>query len=179
MHRRRPPVRRRGFADAGAGAPPPDPSPWVASLGTVAGALAGAVVIVTLIGGIVMWLRARAASVPADQAVALMSREQLLTAGLRSLYLPALVSTVIGALIVWSPRRRWEPTSVRVARVIAATLAVTLLLCIPLSSSSLAWFPVALIPTVHFVRAARGRAPSLRAVAASVVVATLGVTLCQ
>ena len=72
------------------------------TVGQVFGAVAASAGFVYLIGGMVMWLRFRQADLPADQAVSLMSRSQLLVVGLRLMILPALAT---GALAWWFASR--------------------------------------------------------------------------
>ena len=67
--------------------------------GTVAGTIAGLGGFVYLVGGLVMWLRFRTADLPADQGVALMSKEQLFVVGLRLMILPLLVTGTLAALL--------------------------------------------------------------------------------
>jgi hypothetical protein len=126
------------------------------TVGQAAAAVAACVGVVYLIGGLVMWLRFRQADLPADQAVALMSKEQLLVVGLRLMVLPA---AVIGAL-AWVATARTEPAqpddkrrwfgrvrdwvraaSVRKLVVVAAVivLALALLLGLPATWASLGW----------------------------------------
>src|SRR5262249_55038773 len=92
-----PRVRVRDVAKAG-------DEVW-ASIGQVAAAVAACGGFVYLIGGLVMWLRFREADLPADQAVALMSKEQLLVVGLRLMVLPAAVTGVLA----WIATARTEP----------------------------------------------------------------------
>jgi hypothetical protein len=127
-----------------------------ASIGQVAAAVAACAGFVYLIGGLVMWLRFREADLPADQAVALMSKEQLLVVGLRLMVLPA---AVIGAL-AWIATARTEPAqpgddrsvfamirdwfraaSVRklVLLAVVVVLALALLLGLPATWASLGW----------------------------------------
>lgn len=69
-------------------------------------ALAGTVGLVYVIGGAVMWLRFRQAGLPADQAVALLPKTDLLVAGLRVMILPALASAAfLVVLACWQNAR--------------------------------------------------------------------------
>jgi hypothetical protein len=77
------------------------------TVGQVFGAVAASAGFVYLIGGTVMWLRFRRADLPADQAVSLMSRQQLLVVGLRLMILPALAT---GAL-AWLATSRTSPST--------------------------------------------------------------------
>jgi hypothetical protein len=133
-----------------------------ASIGQVAAAVAACAGFVYLIGGLVMWLRFRQADLPADQAVALMSKEQLLVVGLRLMVLPAAIT---GAL-AWLATARTEPArpeddqrwyarirdwiraaSVRRLAVVAAVVVVALVLLIglPATWASLGWLLAALM----------------------------------
>lgn len=89
----------------------PDGPPAVAELGllptfesgiaraaALAGAVGGTVGLLYVIGGCVMWLRFDKVGIPADQAVALMPKVDLLIIGLRVMVLPALAS---GLLLLW------------------------------------------------------------------------------
>ncbi|RKQ93032.1 hypothetical protein C8N24_2891 [Solirubrobacter pauli] len=78
-------------------------------MATAAGALAGLVIFVHFLGGTVMWLRFRKADLPADQAVALMTREQMLTVGLRLMVLPMIVSGLLAITLVWMGKRHRTP----------------------------------------------------------------------
>src|SRR3954453_5592127 len=69
----------------------------VAQIGALAGAAAGAVGLLYVIGGAVMWLRFLPAGLPADQAVALVPKTDLLVLGLRVMVLPVLAA---GALLL-------------------------------------------------------------------------------
>jgi hypothetical protein len=70
--------------------------------GQVLGGVAASAGFVYLIGGTVMWLRFRQADLPADQAVSLMPRQQLLVVGLRLMVLPCLAT---GALAWFATSR--------------------------------------------------------------------------
>ena len=71
-----------------------------------AGAAAGTAAVVYVVGGMVMWLRFRKAGLPADQAVALMERQQLLVVGLGRMVLPAALTGLLARLVM---RRRGRP----------------------------------------------------------------------
>jgi hypothetical protein len=69
-------------------------------------ALAGTVGLVYVIGGAVMWLRFRQAGLPADQAVALLPKTDLLVAGLRVMILPAVAAAAfLVVLACWQNAR--------------------------------------------------------------------------
>jgi hypothetical protein len=74
---------------------------WFTSATTIAGGVAALAGFVYFVGGMVMWLRFRTAGLPADQGVALMSREQLFVVGLRLMILPTLVTGTIAALLAY------------------------------------------------------------------------------
>jgi hypothetical protein len=98
------------------------------TVGTVAGALAGLAGFVYLVGGLVMWLRFRTADLPADQGVALMSKEQLFVVGLRLMIIPLLVTGTLAALLADRATNARAQRPVRwVATVGAAILAALLI----------------------------------------------------
>src|SRR4051794_41965560 len=75
----------------------PSPAPprfedLVSRFGMFAGAVAGTVGLIYVVGGAVMWLRFWRSDVPADQALALVPRTDLLVVGMRVLILPALAA---------------------------------------------------------------------------------------
>jgi uncharacterized membrane protein YgcG len=81
--------------------------------------VAAAVGLVYVIGGAVMWLRFRQAHLPADQAVALLPKTDLLVAGLRVMILPAVASAVLLVLLAdWQNARlnRLESEQRKVAK---------------------------------------------------------------
>jgi hypothetical protein len=73
----------------------------------LAGAIGGTVGLLYVIGGCVMWLRFQKVGLPADQAVALMPKVDLLVIGLRVMVLPALASGALLVLLLttWARRR--------------------------------------------------------------------------
>ena len=83
----------------------PDPAPEmldrvqsaVTRIGAAAGAAAATVVFVAVVGGAVMWLRFRNAQLPADQAVALVPRADLVVVGLRLMVLPVAAAGLLSA----------------------------------------------------------------------------------
>jgi hypothetical protein len=76
----------------------------------LAGAAAGMVGLLYVIGGSVMWLRFQRIGLPADQAVALVPKVDLLIIGLRVMVLPALASGALLLLLV----RRWVQRRARI-----------------------------------------------------------------
>jgi hypothetical protein len=93
---------RTGPPAAGVGASRPG---LISSLETGL-ALAGTVGLIYVIGGAVMWLRFRQAGLPADQAVALLPKTDLLVAGLRVMILPAVASAAfLVVLACWQNAR--------------------------------------------------------------------------
>src|SRR3954449_4860204 len=69
---------------------------WITQAGTVAGSATALLVFVYFVGGVVMWSRFHTAALPADQGVALMSKQQLLVVGLRLMVIPAIVAGLVG-----------------------------------------------------------------------------------
>ena len=74
------------------------------AVGTIAGTAAGLIAFVYLLGGAVMWLRFHTADLPPDESVAAMSREMLLTVGLRVIVLPAMVAGGLAIALVAASR---------------------------------------------------------------------------
>ena len=104
---------------------------WVTTAGTVAGGLAALGGFVYLIGGMVMWLRFKTADLPADQGVAVMSKEQLFVVGLRLMVIPLLVTGTIAILLAdraAKERTGAGPLVRRLATVAALLLAALLLI---------------------------------------------------
>ncbi|HEX6618817.1 MAG TPA: hypothetical protein VF024_04120, partial [Solirubrobacteraceae bacterium] len=163
------------------------------TVGQVAAAVAASAGFVYLIGGIVMWLRFRQADLPADQAVALMSRQQLLVVGLRLMVLPALATGVLAWMATsrTSPRdpavdEAWHVTLRRRVRAVSlrhrvgvAVLAVLLLvlaLGLPATWASLGWAAAAAMVIgvrLHQIRHPE-RHPKPRLTMALVAVAAAG-----
>src|SRR5918997_850930 len=112
---------------------------WLTRVGTVAGAVAGLAGFVYLVGGVVMWLRFRTADLPADQGVALMSKEQLFVVGLRLMILPLLVT---GALVGVLALRASDRTRSLVHRAALGVLATMLLLLVVWSFGVIGWPPI-------------------------------------
>src|SRR5262245_9250614 len=110
----------------------------VTRIGTLAGAVAGTVGFVYVVGGAVMWLRFWRSDVPADQALALVPRTNLLVVGMRVLILPALAAG--GLFLLLAKRANGRPSRTTVAALAFAT--VVLFFVVPVSFGSYAW-PVA------------------------------------
>ena len=120
-------------------------SAWLQLLTTIAAAVAGLVAFVLVLGGIVMWLRFRKAELPADQAVALMTREQMLSIGLRLMVLPTIISGALAmALAGMAPTLR-ASRRFRVALATAGILAVALLVVLPATWATLTWVSLLLV----------------------------------
>src|SRR3954471_7128259 len=83
---------------------------WLSSaagrIGAITGAAAGSVALMYVVGGAVMWIRFRRAGLPADQAVALVPRNDLMVVGLRVLVLPALLAGGVFLGLALRQRRR-------------------------------------------------------------------------
>jgi endonuclease YncB( thermonuclease family) len=125
---------------------------WATRVGAVAGSVAGLVIIVHLLGGIVMWLRFKKAGLPPDQAVAVMSREQMLIVGLRLMVLPTVATGLLAAALVrWQRRHAGrEPRNIRrrraVAELVAAgALLLVLLALVPVSGASATWLALVIV----------------------------------
>jgi hypothetical protein len=110
----------------------------VTRVGALTGAIAGTVGFVYVVGGIVMWLRFWRSDVPADQALALVPRTDLLVVGMRVLILPALAAG--GLFLLLAKRDNGKPTRATVT--VLASAAVVLVFVVPFSFGSYAW-PVA------------------------------------
>ncbi|HWI08125.1 MAG TPA: hypothetical protein VNT54_11480, partial [Solirubrobacteraceae bacterium] len=126
-----------------------------------AGAAAGTAAIVYVVGGMVMWLRFRKAGLPADQAVALMERQQLLVVGLRLMVLPALLTGALAWLVMRRRARRTVtlPDDLRTGlKAALAVVAVALALLLPLSFASATWVLAALL-VVGYLRYERRPVP--------------------
>jgi hypothetical protein len=175
------------------------------TVGQIFGGVAASAGFVYLIGGMVMWLRFRHAGLPADQAVSLMSRQQLLVVGLRLMILPALATGVLAWLATSRTSRstvrpdpdpdpgagrlaRWRVRvgrmgKWRLAAVIAgALLIVVLALMLPASWASLGWAAAAAIIIgfrVHQLRRPLGRFDPRLAMALVAVVAAGLVSLAR
>ena len=111
------------------------------------GAAAGTTAIVYVIGGMVMWLRFRKAGLPADQAVAVMERQQLLVIGLRLMVLPAVLTGALAWAVMYlrgSVRVLGDRTRMIVKTAVAVVL-VTLGLMLPFSFASVTWVIAALV----------------------------------
>jgi hypothetical protein len=107
----------------------------VTRIGALAGAVAGTVGFVYVVGGAVMWLRFWRSDVPADQALALVPRTDLLVVGMRVLILPALAAG--GLFLLLAKRTNGKPK--RLTFVLLAIPALVLVLVVPLSFGSYAW----------------------------------------
>ncbi len=85
------------------------------AVAAVAGAAAGIVAFIYVLGGAVMWLRFARAGLPADEAVAAMTTTMLLTVGVRLLVLPALILGILAIVLVAFTRAK-ERAGYRVLR---------------------------------------------------------------
>jgi len=107
----------------------------VTRVGAFAGAIAGTVGFVYVVGGTVMWLRFWRSDVPADQALALVPRTDLLVVGMRVLILPALAAGGMFLLLAkWANGRPSRPMFAMLA-----FAAVVLVFVVPFSFGSYAW----------------------------------------
>jgi hypothetical protein len=159
---------------------------WLNRASVIAGYIAALGGFVYLVGGVVMWLRFRTADLPADQGVALMSKEQLFVVGLRLMILPLLVS---GALVFVLALRVTSPRTRRVLHWAAIALLVSVLLLLVVWTFGVVGWPpglavvlIMLVPAgVALVMVMLRRGPSvaaavtLAAVVALVFVVCLGV----
>ena len=112
------------------------------------GAAAGTATVVYVIGGIVMWLRFRKAGLPADQAVALMERQQLLVIGLRLMVLPAALTGALAWLVMHRRSRRSVGLPKRARTTLKTALAILALafaLMLPFSFASATWVLAAVL----------------------------------
>jgi hypothetical protein len=152
------------------------------TVGQVFGVVAASAGFVYLIGGTVMWLRFRRADLPADQAVSLMSRQQLLVVGMRLMILPALATGALAWLATsrTSPRTvlsdtgtsrfaRWRARAAgiskwRLGAGIAGVVAIVVLaLMLPATWASLGWAVAAAMIIgfrVHQLRSERRATPA-------------------
>src|SRR3954447_6369651 len=107
----------------------------VARIGALAGAIAGTVGFVYVVGGTVMWLRFWRSDVPADQALALVPRTDLLVVGMRVLIIPALLAA--GLFLLLAKRANGKPKRPTLA--VLTLSAVVLVFVVPFSFGSYAW----------------------------------------
>jgi hypothetical protein len=108
--------------------------------GTLAGSAAGTVGFVYLVGGAIMWLRFWRSDLPADQALALVPRTDLLVVGMRVMILPALAAGLLFLLLAARRSRRGEGTPLgRTTLVLLAVPAVVLALVVPFAPGAYAW----------------------------------------
>ncbi len=125
-------------------------------IGALAGAVAGLVAFVYVVGGAVMWIRFRTAQLPPDQAVGLVSRNDLMVVGLRVLVLPALLAGVVFFMLAARHRSRLrseldgEVSKLRTAIGLAGILV--LLAVVPFSPGALAWPLAALVLVLVWTR---------------------------
>jgi hypothetical protein len=142
-------------------------------VGMLAGAVAGTVGFVYVIGGAVMWLRFWRSDLPADQALALVPRTDLIVVGMRVLIIPALAAG--GLFVLLAKRSNGRPRRRTVA--LLAFPGVVLMLVVPLSFGSYAWPLAALALAYVWARVLpngeRGRLAWHAAVAAVLVAATV------
>lgn len=124
------------------------------AVGAVAGTAAGLIAFVYFLGGTLMWLRFYTAGLPPDEAVATMSRQALLTVGLRVIVLPALVAGGLAmALVAFTQASRRDGVAKRLAPrptkhrfwQVAIAVVVLLALVLPFSVGGLAWLTLALV----------------------------------
>jgi hypothetical protein len=113
------------------------------------GAFGGMLGVLYAIGGAVMWLRFERVGIPADQAVALVPKADLLVIGLRVMVLPALATAAVLTGLA-SVRRGRRPRALRgPARIALLAAVVLLILVVPFSFGAFAW-PVALLGLVAY-----------------------------
>ena len=110
----------------------------IARVGVLAGAAAGTVGFIYVVGGAVMWLRFWRADLPADQALALVPRSDLLVVGMRVMILPALAAGGLFLLLAQRSNGRPKPHTF----IVLAIPAIVLVLVVPFSFGAYAW-PVA------------------------------------
>ena len=156
-----------------------EPEALFLRFGTVAASAAGTAGFVYVVGGAVMWLRFWRSGLPADQALALVPRSDLLVVGMRIMILPALAAG--GLFLLLAARRSRRPEGAQVSRVAVALLAVpalVLALVVPFAPGAYAW-PLAALGLwyvwCHCLRAQDGapRALVRRAVVAAMLAAAL------
>ena len=114
---------------------------WFTSAATIAGAIAALAGFVYLVGGMVMWLRFRTADLPADQGVALMSREQLFVVGLRLMIIPTLVTGALAWFL--ADRATHDHGRVAIGRAGVAVLVLLAALA-PIWGFAVALWPIGL-----------------------------------
>lgn len=156
---------------------------WLNRASVVAGSIAALGGFVYLVGGVVMWLRFRTADLPADQGVALMSKEQLFVVGLRLMILPLLVS---GALVFVLALRVTSPRTRRLLHWAAIVLVVAvLLLLVVWTFGVVGWPPALAVVLIVLVPAAAvlvlvllRRGPSLAAAVTLAAVVALVFVVC-
>jgi hypothetical protein len=121
-------------------------------IGTLAGAVAGTVGFLYAVGGAVMWLRFTRAQLPADQALALVPRTDLMVIGMRVLILPALAA---GALFVLLAKHKCGRATGSIGPRALAVLVITvvgLVLVVPAAPGAYAWPAAALALWYVWVR---------------------------
>jgi hypothetical protein len=132
------------------------------AVGTIAGTAAGLIAFVYLLGGAVMWLRFHTADLPPDESVAAMSREMLLTVGMRVIVLPAAVAGGLAIALVAASRAseqhkdrfrkaksktRTPAPGRRVKRTwqLGVAIVLALVLVLPFSAGGLVWLTVVFV----------------------------------
>src|SRR4051794_8324578 len=118
----------------------------VSRIGAITSAVAGSVALMYAVGGAVMWIRFRRAGLPADQAVALVPRNDLMVVGLRVLVLPALLAggVFLGLALRQCRRHRADIPANRDSIMLKLSLGwlvaiAALVLVVPLTPGALAW----------------------------------------
>jgi hypothetical protein len=145
----------------------------VVRIGAIAGALAATAGFVYVVGGSVMWLRFWSAGLPADQALALVPRSDLLVVGMRVMILPALAFGLL--ILVLARRNNGAPGRLTLAAL--AVPGIVLVLVVPLSWGAYAWpiaaFALAAVWSKLHTTPGIGRDVALRAAVAAMVAAAL------
>ncbi|HET8955461.1 MAG TPA: hypothetical protein VFN18_07375 [Solirubrobacterales bacterium] len=114
------------------------------ALVTIAGGLVGAAAYVYLLGGLVVWLKLKAAQLPTDDAMQVLDRNRLLAVGIKALLFEAFVlAALLGlAMLTWKwvrdakrgspqypaePNNKWKAWKIFLHGAISATLASALI----------------------------------------------------
>ncbi len=168
--------------------PQPDPAPQVTSLLSqlgsafdswqkIAGAVAGSVVFVYLIGGGVMWNRLHASGLPSEEVLTALPQPKLLVVGILQLVTAGLIAAVLLPVGLAARSRLQKPRTRRetIVGLIPLVVLAAVLLTVPVSAWGLFWV-VALILLVFALPKLRQWPPWVTVVIVIVVATVLTFT---